>query len=141
MMREVLRRWKLLRKTLLRAQSCKVAAGYSKWYELVMFERRKKWVRLCTGLVKSGGVGLMMELMDRCRLLRRVLLRVLHIKTGLAFSKWKDTIPSLHPRRKRNCRCVFRLGHGYKCRCTVSRHLELRVSFARVSLDYALWVH
>jgi len=139
LMREMVRRWKLLRRTLMRAANSKLAAGWTTWKNDMLEARRAKWIKLADKLKKTVGVDLMKEVLRRWKLLRKTLLRMASIYQAAGFDRWIEVLAYLPlARRKRTCRCKFKMGHGFRCKCSLKRHLHLRLDFARSTMDMAL---
>jgi len=106
--KEVLRRWKLLRLTLLRCANSKLASGWNKWREVVWnirwVQNRRVWIHFAEFVFKKTGVGLMRELVRRWKLLRRTLMRAANSKLAAGWTTWKNDM--LEARRAKWCVCA-----------------------------------
>ena len=94
--KELLRRWKLLRRTLLRCVNSKLVSGWNKWSEVVLnlrwAENRQLWIKHAEFVFSKTGVGLMREMVRRWKLLRRTLLRAANSKLAAGWTTWKDDV-------------------------------------------------
>ena len=106
--KEVLRRWKLLRRTLLRCANSKLASGWNKWREVVLnigwVRNRRVWILFAEFVFKKTGVGLMREMVRRWKLLRRTLMRAANSKLAAGWTTWKNDM--LEARRAKWCVCT-----------------------------------
>eukprot|EP00622_Pseudochattonella_farcimen_P002824 FR737857.1.p1 GENE.FR737857.1~~FR737857.1.p1 ORF type:complete len:276 (+),score=10.06 FR737857.1:2-829(+) len=137
---EVLRRWKLLRRVLLRAVSGKLGVGWTKWKLVFALEKtRQLWRRFGMSLYKQSTYGLFSEMVRVWKLLRRTLKRAANDKLAGGWSKWREVIRFRHGKfRKRTCDCVHKLTKGLQCRCSRDKHLALRMRALRVNIDQSL---
>mmetsp|Transcript_38394 Transcript_38394/g.88609 ORF Transcript_38394/g.88609 Transcript_38394/m.88609 type:complete len:649 (+) Transcript_38394:344-2290(+) len=140
MFSEVLRRWKLVRRVLLRCVNSKMGAGWSKWREVYVGEKnRAVWRRMGQDLYKKSTYGLFSEMLRVWKLLRRTLLRAANVKLAAGWGKWREVVCFRNGRlRKRQCDCVHKISRGLHCRCSKDKHLALRLRALRVNVDNAL---
>lgn len=138
LMREVIRRWRLIRKILLRIANLKLASAWRAWQAYLTGLAAQRWYRLAEKWWLVCSVGLMREVIRRWRLIRKTLLRMANLKLASGFAKWAEP-PSRSPRlRLGQCTCVYSVGATLRCRCSANRHLLLRVQMLRGDIDTAM---
>ena len=94
-MLELVRRWKVLRRVVLRIASAKTAAGWSKWTMVMSSARteeaRRAWRAFGAQLYQKS-VARASEMVRRWRLLRRTVLRALHLRHARAWRQWSTVV-------------------------------------------------
>ena len=95
-MGELVRRWRLLRRVVLRIVSAKTAAGWSKWTTVLSCARteeaRRAWRAFGAQLYQKSSVARASEMVRRWRLLRRTVLRALHLRHARAWRQWSTVV-------------------------------------------------